>query len=528
MIDGAEAVLQQCRMIIDALSGPRGRRSSLERLLDLAISALDAERGFLVKSSEQRDRARIMAARNMDQETLKGASGRVSNTIVSRVLESGETVLLSDAGQKGAFALEVSVAAMKLRSVLCTPIINGGAPAGALYVDNRFVPQKFGPAEARLAETLAAAFSLALGQVERDEELGEVRSRLEAVERGAVELRTRLAEVSAAPVVEFHAGAADPGVSRFPEMIGEAPPMLRMFHLMERILDKDITVLIQGESGTGKELVARAVHQQGTRGEGPFVAVNCGAIPANLIESELFGHLRGAFTDATRDKTGLVEAAEGGVLMLDEIGEMPLGLQTRLLRFLQEGEFQKVGSHQTQIADVLVIAATNKDLGQEVAEKRFREDLYYRLNIVRIEVPPLRERREDIPLLADHFLRENRRQGITAATRLAPDALGLLAHYRWPGNVRELETVLKNVGLFADGEVLEAADFAQFPHLVGGRARDPSGAGLQRFSGLTLAEVEREVILHALDRNRGNKKRTAEELGIDRSTLYNKLARYGQ
>ncbi|MFH1530372.1 MAG: sigma-54-dependent Fis family transcriptional regulator [Pseudomonadota bacterium] len=520
--------MQQCRKIIDALSGPRGRRSPFERLLDLAVSALGAERGFLVKRSEKRDKARILAARNMDQETLRGATGRVSNTIVGRVLESGETVLLTDAGQKGAFALEASVAAMKLRSVLCSPILMDGVPVGALYVDNRFLPQNFGPAEARMAETLSAAFSLALRQTDLEAELSEALARIEALERGAMELKTQLAEASAVPPNDVRRIGEMSGRSPFPEIIGEAPLMRRMFHLMERILDKDITVLIEGESGTGKELVARALHSYGTRGKGPFVAVNCGAIPANLIESELFGHLRGAFTDATQDKIGLVEAASGGVLMLDEIGEMPLALQTRLLRFLQQGEFQKVGSHMTQHVDVRVIAATNKDLAREVAEKRFREDLYYRLNIVRIEVPPLRERREDIPVLVDHFLRENRRQGITGATRFAPAALGLLARYRWPGNVRELEMVLKNVSLFSDGDVLDVADFTQFPHLSSGRAQDPSGSGLKRFSGLTLGEVEREVILHALDRNSGNKKKTAEDLGIDRRTLYNKLGRYGK
>ena len=520
--------MQQCRMIIDALSGHRGRRSPFERLLDLAIQALDAERGFLVTRSEKRAKATVRAARNMDQETLRGASGRVSNTIVDRVLESGETVLLTDAGQKGAFALEASVAAMKLRSVLCAPILADGVAVGALYVDNRFIPQKFGPTEARMAETLSAAFSLALRQTGLEAENADARQRIEALERATVDLKARLEEAAAAPVPEARRRDEAEGERPFSEIIGEAPLMRRMFHLMERILDKDITVLIQGESGTGKELVARALHGYGSRGSGPFVAVNCGAIPENLIESELFGHLRGAFTDANQDKMGLVEAANGGVLMLDEIGEMPLGLQTRLLRFLQQGEFQKVGSHITQTADVRVIAATNKDLAQEVAEKRFREDLYYRLNIVRIEVPPLRERRDDIPVLANYFLKENHRQGITGATRFAPAALGLLGRYRWPGNVRELEMVLKNVSLFADGDVLEAANFAQFPHLISGRAQDPSGTGLQRFSGLTLGEVEREVILHALDRNRGNKKKTAEELGIDRRTLYNKLARYGR
>ena len=521
--------MEQCRSILDALAGPRGRRGVAERLLDLAISSLDAERGFLVTTSERGDKARILAARNMDQETLRGASGRVSNTIVSRVLESGETVLLTDAGQKGAFALEASVAAMKLRSVLCTPILFDGTAVGAFYVDNRFVPQKFGPAEARRAETLAAAFALDLRQAATDGEFEAAKARILGLEKSLAAAEARLAETAAAPAPEPWRGTAPAvGKATFPEIIGDSPSMRKMFHLMERILDKDITVLVQGESGTGKELVVRALHRHGSRAAGPFVAVNCGAIPANLIESELFGHLRGAFTDAVQDKQGLVEAAAGGILMLDEIGEMPLALQTRLLRFLQQGEFQKVGSHVTQTVDVRVITATNKDLAHEVAEKRFREDLYYRLNIIQIRVPPLRERREDIPLLADHFLSENRRQGITRAARFSPAALGLLSRYRWPGNVRELEMVLKNVSLFADGEVLDVPEFAQFQYLSSGRAQDPSGAGLQRFSGLTLGEVEREVILHALDRNRGNKKMTAEELGIDRRTLYNKLARYGR
>ncbi|MBM4373394.1 MAG: sigma-54-dependent Fis family transcriptional regulator, partial [Deltaproteobacteria bacterium] len=479
----------------------------------------------LVVSSDRR--ARVAAARNMDQETLKGASGRVSNTIVGRVLESGETVLLTDAGQTGAFVLEASVAAMKLRSVLCAPVHLDGRVAGALYVDNRFLPQKFGPTEARQAETLAAAFALALQGEAKESELATLRERLGAAEAALAEARAGLEEAASRAVAAPLPPAPGPD-RRFPEIVGDAPSMCRMYDLMERVLDKDITVLILGESGTGKELVARALHRDGTRRGGPFVAVNCGAIPANLIESELFGHVRGAFTDASQDRAGLVEAAAGGILFLDEIGELPLGLQTRLLRFLQSGEFQKVGSTVVLNANVRILAATNKDLPAEVAAKRFREDLYYRLNVIQVRVPPLRERREDIPLLADHFLRENRRLGITAATRFTPAALGLLGRYRWPGNVRELEMVLKNVSLFADGDALDVADFAQFPHLASGRSQDPSGAGLQRFSGLTLEEVEREVILHALERNHGNKKRTAEELGIDRRTLYNKLDRYGR
>jgi transcriptional regulator with GAF, ATPase, and Fis domain len=523
--------MHQFRTILDALAKTEGRRSVLEQMMDLAISHLKAERGLLVLARGKRKTLKVAVARNMDKEPLQTPSEKFSRTIVEQVIELGETVLLADAGQNGAFAFEESVFAMRLRSVLCAPVFLDGLTVGAIYVDNRFVPQKFGAKEASWVEILAAAVSLALIHKDKSALAQELEAEVARLKLENTELRAGLKEVKQIAAEVELTPSLSPALLKqqdsttFPNIIGRSQPMQRMFHLMERVLDKDITVLIQGESGTGKELVAKGIHDRGIRHGKPMIAVNCGAIPENLIESELFGHMKGAFTDASQDKVGLVQAAEGGTLFLDEIGEMPLPLQTRLLRFLQSGEYQRVGSHITSQSNVRVIAASNKDLAEEVKGKRFREDLYYRLNIIQVVVPPLRTRQDDIPLLVEHFLEDNRAHGTTIVKTVAPAVIALLSRYQWPGNVRELEMVLKNASLFADEEVLSPSDFEQFGHIISGRPRDP-GSVLRTFTGLTLYEIEREVILHTLKQNQGNKKRTAELLGIDRRTLYNKLGRY--
>ncbi|MDP6945009.1 MAG: sigma-54 dependent transcriptional regulator, partial [Myxococcota bacterium] len=310
---------------------------------------------------------------------------------------------------------------------------------------------------------------------------------------------------------------------QYDRIIGESDAIRRVFHVMDRLLDNTIPVLIEGESGTGKELVARAIHFNGPRRNRPFVAVNCGAIPANLLESELFGHVRGAFTGATADKLGLFEAAHEGTLLLDELGELPLEMQVKLLRVLQSGEIQKVGATEQRHVDVRIIAATNRQLDDEVAAGRFREDLFYRLAVIPVRLPSLRERRDDIPLLIQHFLDANIQSGVGAVERVSARALALLCRYAWPGNVRQLEMVLKNASLFADAAVLQPEDLASFPEIVGESPRRLTGESL---SGHTLADIEREAVIQALQDTGGNKKRAAEQLGIDRRTLYNKLAAY--
>lgn len=290
------------------------------------------------------------------------------------------------------------------------------------------------------------------------------------------------------------------------------PSMRQVLQTLERVAASDLPVLIQGESGTGKELVARAVHQRSDRSRAPFVAVNCAAVPEQLLESELFGYERGAFTGAVQRKPGLFEVADHGVLFLDEIGEVSAAVQAKLLRAVETREFFRVGGTRATRADVRLVSATNKDLRAEVRGGGFREDLYYRLNGVTLQLPPLRERPEDVPLLATHFLKRTVGGG---ARQFSPRALDKLRGYPWPGNVRELEMVVRRAAVLADGEVVDAADLPL-------EARSEDWKSSLGFAG-TLAEVERQYIQTVLERHDGHRGRTAKALGIDVKTLYNKL-----
>ena len=306
----------------------------------------------------------------------------------------------------------------------------------------------------------------------------------------------------------------------FNQILGKSKPMQAVFELIRRITPSPSSVLITGESGTGKELVARAIHYNSPRAQGPFIPINCAAIPENLLESEMFGHMRGAFTDAKADKKGLFEEAQGGTLFLDEISEMPLSLQAKLLRVLQEKEIRRVGGTRSIPVDARVIAATNLDLAGEVKAKQFREDLYYRLNVIEVHMPALRERTEDIPLLALHFVKKYAEPMKKPVTGLTEGALALLMDYAWPGNVRELENVIERGVTLTRGEKIASEDL---PQAVRGDSGDrhmiEEGAEKTR----TLAEVERAYILRILEKTAGNKYQAAQILGIDRKTLYLKL-----
>ena len=304
-------------------------------------------------------------------------------------------------------------------------------------------------------------------------------------------------------------------------LIAQSRAMHSVLDLVERVAPTDATVLIQGESGTGKEVIAKAVHHASPRAARPFVAVNCGAVPETLLESELFGYMRGAFTGASVTKLGLFEEADGGTLFLDEIAEMPAALQVKLLRVLQSGEVRRLGATQAATIDVRVIAATNGDLAALISEGKFREDLFYRLNVIQIMLPPLRDRREDIPALAEHFLsRSGGKLGRTL--RLSADAVERLLRYAWPGNVRELENAIERAAILARSEVLEPDDLP--PHVAAALQLGPSPA-LPRQT--TLAEAERTHILQTIERFGRNHSGAAEALGIGRTTLWRKLKEYG-
>ena len=304
--------------------------------------------------------------------------------------------------------------------------------------------------------------------------------------------------------------------------IGVAKPFRDLMKMVETVAPTDSTVLVQGESGTGKEVIARYIHALSTRARGPFFSINCGALPEGILESELFGHVKGSFTGAVRDHEGLFAAAAGGSFFLDEIGETTPATQIKLLRVLQEREAIPVGGTQPVPVDVRLIAATNRDLEDDMKQGRFRSDLYYRLNVIALHLPPLRDRREDIPLLADAFLRRMATERGEPPKRLGPDALEALLAYDWPGNVRELENALERASTLSKGDAIGAA---VLPARVTER-RAPTLVTERAAANPTLDVVERAYITWVLQREGGNKTRAAEVLGIDPSTLYRKLARY--
>ena len=320
------------------------------------------------------------------------------------------------------------------------------------------------------------------------------------------------------------------GKYKFDNIIGNSPAIQPVFSRMEKILHTDSTVLILGESGTGKELVARAIHFNGSRKEKPFIAINCGAIPAELLESELFGHVRGSFTGAVADKPGKFELANHGTIFLDEIGTMPLHLQMKLLRVLQEQEVERVGSIRKTKLDVRVISATNSDLDERVRRAEFREDLFYRLNVIPIHLPPLRERHEDIALLARHFLRKICADMRHPICELTPDALIAMESYKWPGNVREMENVIERVVALTDGNVIDRQDL---PPQIAGTLNENGLLPAFRIpeEGLdlteTMAHLERHLIQQAMERSQSIKARAASLLNINRTTLVEKIKRYG-
>lgn len=368
------------------------------------------------------------------------------------------------------------------------------------------------------------------GQVVLISGFGTLQTAIEAVRAGAFDYISKPFDIEEVKKTVQRAldQTGTPAVAQTPsvdvpegELIGRSPGMMAVYKQIARAADSVVPVLIVGESGTGKELVARALHRNSRRAGRPFVAINCGAVAETLLESELFGHSRGAFTGAVADTKGIFEQAQGGTVFLDEIGETSPALQVRLLRVLQEGEVRPVGSSRTVKVDNRVIAATNRDLERAVAEQQFRADLYYRLSVIVIRLPALRERRSDIPLLVSAFLKAaQRRSG--RQIDLSSAALDVLLAYDWPGNVRQLENTIERIVLFSQGSVVGPDDL---PILLHGTRRDiPAGL----FEDLpTLDEVERRYIEHVLHAVRRNRTRAADVLGIDRRTLYRMAERYG-
>ncbi len=492
----------------------------LELIIDRAIELTGAERGFVIIA---RDGAlKVEVARNIDQETLRRKEFKFSRSVAEQVVATAEPLNTEDAMTDTRFTDNLSVHEMHLRSVLCVPLRMQARVLGALYLDNRFQQGAFLATHLTLLQAFADQAAIALTNARllreaerRNAELAETKAEVETLN---VQLRATVTD----QVQHLEAMTAMVGSERkilvrryqASNLVGRGKAMCEIFRLIDRVANADVPVLIQGETGTGKELVAKAIHYNSSRRGGPFISVNCAAIPTALLESELFGHARGAFTSAVRDKPGLFEAAAGGTLMLDEVGDMPPEMQAKLLRVLQEGAFRRVGEQRERSTDARIISASHHDLSTLVRARRFREDLYYRLNVVLIQVPPLRDRTEDIPQLVEHFLGQ---QG--DAPSVDREALSALLRYPWPGNVRELQNEVRRAAVLCEGPV-RADDLSS-------KIRQP-GPALQDANNLAaaLAATERQCIIRALRATNGSVTAAAKLLGISRVVLHRKLRKH--
>ena len=516
-----------------------------EKIVAHAAELLDAERGFLLLG-RRAEELRVCASR--------GGQGRdhedFSRTIAGQVLEAGRPLVSVDAARDQRLKAFESVHLDLISAVACVPVLSpAGVPVGALYLETRAGARPDFGDELSTLQAFADQVAIALENARLVAELAEKTRALEQRNVQLEEARSRLRQLlgrRTARLREVRQELATTrgqlsGHSSYAGLVGTSDGMRRIYQLIDRIKDTDVPVLITGESGTGKEMVARAIYQGSVRSKGKMLAVNCGAIPQSILESELFGHVRGAFTGADRDRRGLFREADGGVLFLDEIGETPLKMQASLLRVLQEGMVRPVGGQEEVAVDVRVIFATNRDLDQEVLAGRFREDLLYRIRVVELELPALRKRRDDIPLLVDHFLGRFSARFGQAKKTVSRDALRLLLSHPLPGNVRQLENVLLNAWVLCESEQIEAEDIA-LPRASSRPQPSPGGqdqrAELQpgapevpkaRPKG-TLSEHQRDErarIVAALEQCAWNRAHAARIIGMPRRTFYRRLKEYG-
>jgi len=482
-------------------------------VIDAAISLTQAERGFVFLIEKKR--TTFALGRNFARELVPSPEKKISQTLLEKALRADEPLLIQDAASDGDFAGVASIADLGLRSILAVPLRFGGDVVGLLLVDHRLQGSAFDQDTIDLLSGLASIAGASLGAAQD-------RRTASSLKRKASQLQSQLGRRLQAQQTEL-ASLQSRSSSRFTGLVGNSGAIQELFARMERILDSDVPVLVLGESGTGKELVARGLHFNGHRADQPFVVVNCGALPDTLLESELFGHARGAFTGANRDRSGRFEEASGGTLFLDEVGEMSEAMQARLLRVLQEGEIRRLGSDELRKVDVRVIAATNVDLAQAVQEGQFREDLYYRLRVVQIDCPPLRDRLGDVRVLADHFLDVEAVEQGRLRRELTDEAAIALESARWPGNVRQLRNEVRRLTLMGEGPVA-LADLA--PELLHAPETPASGDDENLPLPERVAALEMMAIRSALASQAGNRSQAAKQLGISRFALLRKLEKY--
>lgn len=443
--------------------------------------------------------------------------------IITHVVRTRELYLCNDvAGDPNFTSLSLPVGS---KSEICVPILRDGQVIGTLNVESNQT-QAFDEFDAMMLQAMASQISIAMANRDAYLRVKDFNLKLQtAVDEKTVELRLaheRILEQQRLLQRENKAlktlvDQTSPG-----EIVGQSPAILNIMAMVDKIAPTSATVLILGESGTGKELIARRLHQKSDRTDRPFVTVNCGALQETLLESELFGHEKGSFTGAVQQKMGLVETADGGTLFLDEVGELSPAIQAKLLRFLQEGEFYRVGGKRPLKVNVRVVSATNRDLEIEVKAGRFREDLFYRLNTISLRMPPLRKRKEDIPALIDYFTHRPRFAGGAKIKKIDPRIMDLFQNYDWPGNIRELQNTIERLSILAENGEIRIEDIPFNIRMPKARLESAESQ-----ISLPLEEVEKNHILRVLAYHQGNKTKTAHALGVTIKTLYNKLHRYG-
>ncbi|NNM87570.1 MAG: sigma 54-interacting transcriptional regulator [Phycisphaerae bacterium] len=527
IMERAELELTLLREMGRVLSSGLDLHAAFAQTMRVLADRLGMERGSMVLLNDATGRLQIEAALGLTPEEIQRGRYAVGEGITGQVVASGLPQVVADIRKESRFLNRTGARAGKegkVISFICVPILIDGRTVGALSVDKQFLDEHTLSDDQRLLEIVAAfiAQAIKINSIIADE-----RAQWQEERR---QLRDTLQSKY-----------------KFDNIIGSAPAMLEVFDTIAQVATSRATVLLLGETGTGKELIAKAIHFNSNRAEQPFIRVNCGALSGTLLESELFGHVKGSFTGAIRDKVGRFEAASGGTLFLDEIGTMDISLQVKLLRVLQERELERVGDNKTIRVDVRIIAATNLNLQDEVAKGRFREDLFYRLNVVTIALPPLRSRREDIPRLVDFFRDKFNAENGKDLSKISRELLNVLVRYSWPGNVRELENAIERAVVLSRGDTLTEEllptairAFAQAGKsaVTGGDVQDLVERLVEESMGkytlnegqiydLVIHQVERGLIGQALKHCDGVKIKAADFLGINRNTLNKKVRELG-
>ena len=495
--------LEMLTEITQSMNSTLNLNELLSDIVDSTIKLADMDRGFLMLNNKAGE-LQFRIARDSRQQNLGEDDFEVSYTIIGEAADKGKPLFISDVDKNGRYKDQESVLDLQLKTAICLPLIRDDAVIGVIYTDASRLSIEIDEEDLPIFSAFAVQAAIA---IENARLHGALILSKENLARENLELKAELSEKY-----------------EFSGIIGKSKSMMDIFNTIRKISPFDTTVMITGATGTGKELIARAIHFNGPRKTNQLVTINCGAMSPELLESELFGHKKGSFTGATSDKPGLFETASGGTLFLDEIGDMPQPLQVKLLRALQEGEIRRVGENTVRNVDVRVIAATNRDLSEDIKAGSFRQDLYYRLNVVPISIPPLNERQEDILPLSLHFLEKYSSKMDKGETSIAPDAMKLLLTNPWPGNVRELEnSVERALAMCGDSTTLSAIHFPQVSS--GSAVISTEGAGSSLKARMRV--VEKQFIVEALADTGGKITRAAENLDVTRQHLHNKIKQYG-